>query len=173
MAKNDVKIVDKGGYLNIPTRNFPVQDRTSSGDTIIYPGDPVKILAGQSGNYVGHLATGDPQIGTDIVVGIAASTSTEESVTTDGTVNVYMPLPGVVYRCNAHTVGNIDTTAKLLALNFDCVTFDLTSTTFTVNEDEGSDENVHGLRIVGGNITAGTIDFTINPRCTILGDLNA
>ena len=172
MAKNDVKIVDKGGYLNIPTRNFPVQDRTSSSETAFYAGDALKILDGQSGNYVGRLATGDPAIGTDIVVGIAASNSTETS-TADGTVNVYMPLPGVVYRCNAHTVGNIDTTAELLALNFDCVTFDLTSTTFTVNEDEGSDENAHGLRIVGGNITAGTIDFTINPRCTILGDLNA
>lgn len=63
MAKNDVKIVDKGGYLNIPTRNFPVQDRTSSGDTVIYPGDPVKILSGEGTNYVGHLETGDPEIG--------------------------------------------------------------------------------------------------------------
>ena len=172
MAKNDVKIVDKGGYLNIPTRNFPVQDRTSSSDTIIYPGDPVKILDGQSGNYVGHLKTGDPEIGTDIVVGIAASTSTEESAT-DGTVNVYMPLPGVVYRCAANTAGNISTAAEILALTFDCVTFDLSGTTFTVDENEGSDEDVHGLRIVAGDITAGTIDFTINPRCTILGDLNA
>jgi hypothetical protein len=57
-----------------------------------------------------------------------------------------------------------------LEVTFDCVTFDFTGTTFTVNESEGSDENVHGLRIVGGNIAAGTIDFTINPRCTILGN---
>jgi hypothetical protein len=57
-----------------------------------------------------------------------------------------------------------------LGVTFDCVTFDLDETTFTVNEDEESDENGHGLRIVGGNIAAGTIDFIINPRCTILGN---
>jgi len=60
-----------------------------------------------------------------------------------------------------------------LGVTFDCVTFDLTDSTFTVDEDKGSDENGHGLRIVGGNIAAGTIDFTINPRCTILGNENA
>jgi hypothetical protein len=70
MAKNDVKIVDNGGYLNIPTRNFPVEDRTSSTDTVIYPGEPVKISAGEGGNYVGHLETGEPEIGADIFVGI-------------------------------------------------------------------------------------------------------
>lgn len=71
MAKNDVKIVDKGGYMNVPTRTFDVQDRTSSSDTVLYPGDPVKILAGEGGNYAGHLATGEPVIGEDIVVGIS------------------------------------------------------------------------------------------------------
>ena len=172
MAKNDVKIVDKGGYMNVPTRTFDVQDRTSSSDTVLYPGDPVKILAGEGGNYAGHLATGDPEIGTDIVIGIVATQSTETS-TADGTVEVYMPLPGVVYRCKATTVANINTAAKLLLLKNDCVAFDLTSTTFTVDENEGSDENVHGLRILDGDTTAGTLDFTINPRCTILGDKNA
>jgi hypothetical protein len=70
MAKNDVKIVDNGGYLNIPTRNFPVENRSASSDTVIYPGEPVKILTGEGDNYVGHLETGDPEIGTDIFVGI-------------------------------------------------------------------------------------------------------
>lgn len=106
------------------------------------------------------------------MVGIAASQSTE-TTTADGTVNVYLPLPGVVYRCKATTASNINTAAKLLGVTFDCVTFDLSTTTFTVDENETSDENVHGLRIVGGNISQGTVDFTINPRCTILGDLNA
>ena len=167
MAKNDVTIVDNGGYLNLPVRTFKVQDRTSSSDTQIYAGEPVKILAGEGGNYAGHLATGDPEIGTDIVIGIAKSDSTE-TASADGEVDVYMPLPGVVYRAKATTSTNLAT-----GILNDCVTFDLTDTTYTVDENEGSDENVHGLRILGYDSTAGTVDFTINPRCTILGDLNA
>jgi hypothetical protein len=86
----------------------------------------------------------------------------------NGTVEVFLPLPGVVYRCKATTPANL---ADGIVL--DCVTFDLNSTTYTVDENEGSDENVHGLRIVSYDATAGTVDFTINPRATILGDLNA
>jgi hypothetical protein len=163
MAKNDVKIVDTGGYSNVPTRTFLVDDRTTSSDTQIFAGEPVKL----STNFAAHLATGDPEIGTDVVIGIAASDSTETS-TADGTVEVYMPLPGVVYRCKAHTSTNL-----AVGIVLDTVTFDLTGTTYTVNEDEGTDENVHGLRILGYDATAGTVDFTINPRCTILGDQNA
>lgn len=170
MAKNDVEIVSTGGYLNVPVKTFKVQDRTTSSDTAIYAGEPVKILAGEGGNYAGHLATGDPEYGTDIMIGITKSDSTETS-TADGTVDVYMPLPGVVYRGNAHTPANIDTEAKALALWFDTVTFDLTGTTFTVNENEGSDENVHGLRMIDFDVDKGTIDFIIKTNVTIMGDL--
>lgn len=167
MAKNDVTIVDSGGYANVPTRTFKVDDRTTTSDTAIYAGEPVKIYGAQTGNYATHLATGDPEIGTDIMIGITASDSTE-TTTANGTVEVYMPLPGVVYRCKATTAANLADGILL-----DCVTFDLTSTTYTVDEDEGSDENVHGLRIVSYDTQKGTVDFTINPRVTILGDLNA
>jgi hypothetical protein len=167
MAKNDVKIVDVGGHSNVPTRTFLVQDRATSSDTQIYAGEPVKILAGEGGNYAGHLAAGDPEIGTDIVIGIAASDSTE-TTSASGTVEVYMPVPGVVYRCKAETATNL-----AVGIMYDCVTFDLSGGKYYVNENEGSDENVHGLRIIGYNTSAGTVDFTINPRCTILGDKNA
>ena len=70
MARNDVKIVkaDGGQYLT-----FDVQDTTSSSDTQLLQGEPVKV----SGNYVIHLATGDPEIGTDEMVGIVSKDSTE------------------------------------------------------------------------------------------------
>jgi len=167
MAKGDVKIVDTGGYAQIPVRTFVVDDLTTTSDTVIYPGEPVKIYGEEDGNYVVHLATGDPEIGTDIMVGIAASTSTA-TATAEGTVDVYMPLPGVVYRCKATTSTNLADGILL-----DTVCFDLTSTTFTVDEDEGSDENVHPLRIVDYDATAGTVDFMINPKVTILDGLNA
>lgn len=161
MAMGDVKIV--GGYTSVPTKTFKVQDRTSSSDTVIYPGEPVKLSGAEGGNYVTHLADGEPAIGTDIFVGIAASTSTETS-SADGEVEVYLPLPGLVYRCDANTSGNLAT-----GILMDTVTFDLSGTTYTVDENEGSDENVHGLRIIGYDSDAGTVDFIIKDEATLFG----
>jgi hypothetical protein len=55
----------------------------------------------------------------------------------------------------------MDTAAELLGLRGDTVCFDLTSTTITVDEDEGDDPNVHGLKIVGGDTAKGTLDFVL------------
>ena len=166
MAKNDVRIVHNP-YNSAATKTFLVDDQTTTSDTTIYPGEPLKIYGAEGGNYVTHMATGDPEIGTDITVGIAASQSTE-TTTAEGTVDVYLPLPGIIYECAATTPANLAD-----GILFDCVTFDLTGTTYTVNENEASDENVQGLRILDYDATAGTVQFTINPRGTILGDLNA
>jgi hypothetical protein len=139
-----------------------VDDRTTTSDTAIYAGEPVKIYGEEDGNYVYHLATGDPEIGTDIMVGITASDSTE-TATANGSVEVYLPLPGIIYRCKATTPANL---AEGIIL--DTVCFDLTSTTYTVDENEGSDENVHGLRIMGYDTTQGTVDFIIKSEAKIL-----
>ena len=156
MAIGDIKIVEPE---KLSTENWQVQDRTSSSDTVIYPGEPVKQAADGS-PYVIHLATGDPEIGTDIFVGIAASQSTE-TATADGSVEVYKLQEGMVLRGKATTAGNVDTAAKINALRGDCVTFDLTSTTYTIDEDEGNDNNVHGLIIMGGDPDKGTLDVRV------------
>lgn len=161
MAKNDIRIVDVGGANVTPVRTF----RTDANSTAIKVGEPVKV----SGNYVTPLATADPEIGTDRMVGIAASDSTH-TASVDGTVDVYIPIPGVtVMRAKAHTAANIDTDAKVLGLLNDSVTFDLTSTVYTVNEDEGDDPDVHGLLIVDGNVTEGTLDFVLKSGASISG----
>lgn len=162
MAFNDVQIVKEDGGTY---REFDVYDRTNSSDTVIYPGDPVKVT---DTNYVGHLATGDPEIGTDRMVGIAVTTSTE-TASVDGKVTVFIPASGQsIMRCNATTVANIDTIAKILAYKNNCVTFDLTSTTYTVDEDEASDPDVHGLVVVGGS-TDGYLDFMVQDRAMYAG----
>jgi len=128
----------------------------------------LKIYGEEDGNYVVHCATGDPEIGTDIFAGIAKSPDTA-TTTAEGTVEVYLPMPGVIYRCKATTAANLAD-----GILFDTVCFDLTVTTFTVDENEGSDENVHGLRILDYDADADTVDFVISPECTILGaGLNA
>ena len=161
MSKLDVKIVD-APYNVVPTIVCKVDDYTTSSSTQILAGEPVKLSAA-GGNVVVKLAAGDPEIGTDIVFGIAASDDTA-TATADGEVEVYAPLPGIIYRCKATTPANLAE-----GIRYDTVTFDLTGTTYTVDEDEGTDEDVHGLRIVDFDATNGTVDFEIKINATRYG----
>jgi len=158
MSKYDVKVIKDGGAEEM---EFDV----AASATIIYPGEPVK----KNGNYALHLATGDPEIGTDEMIGIATSQSTN-TASVAGKVRVLVAVPGkTIMRCKATTATNMDTAAELLGLMLDCVAFDLTSTTFTVDEDEGDDPNVHGLQIVGGDIAKGTLDFILQRPASLGG----
>ncbi len=161
MSKLDVKIVD-APYNVVPTIVCKVDDYTTSSSTQILAGEPVKLSAA-GGNHVVKLAAGEPKIGTDIVFGIAASDDTA-TTTADGEVEVYAPLPGIIYRCKATAPANLAE-----GIRYDTVTFDLTGTTYTVDEDEGTDEKVHGLRIVDFDATNGTVDFEIKINATRYG----
>ena len=152
MALADITIVDPAGQKFPPARQF----RTESGGTTINAGEPCKV-GGTGNNYVVPLGDGEPEISADVVVGVASTTSTE-TASADGVVDVLLALPGVVFRCDATTPANIDTDAELLAILNDRVTFDLTAGVYTVDEDEGDDAD-HGLRIIGGDIVNGTLDF--------------
>lgn len=165
MSKLDVKIVD-APYNVVPTIVCKVDDYTTSSSTQILAGEPVKLSAA-GGNVVVKLAAGDPEIGTDVVFGIAASDDTATAAA-DGEVEVYAPLPGIIYRCKATTPANLAE-----GIRYDTVTFDLTNTTYTVDEDEGTDEDVHGLRIVDFDATNGTVDFEIKINATRYGALVA
>ena len=157
MAKNNVQIVDTAGHGVVPTFTC----LTEAAATDIYAGEPVK-RGGTGNNFAVPLATGDPEIGTDIVLGIAAGNSTH-TASANGTVEVYMPLPGVIYRAKATTPANLADGVVL-----DRVAFDLTGTTYTVDEDEG-DDAAHGLIIVGYDADAGTVDFMLSVEASIIG----
>ena len=165
MAKYDVEIIKGSGGAVVL---LDVQDRTSSSDVLIQPGEPVK----QSGNYVVHVGNGEPVI-TAPMLGVSQKLSTE-TATADGKVPVQLVVPGkTILRCKVTTAGNIDTAAKLLLLMMDSITFDRTGTdpfTFRINEDEGSDPNVHGLFVVGGSITEGTMDVLLKDYATAQGE---
>jgi len=167
MAKNDIEIVDSAGLSRLPVKTLKVDDYTTSGGTQILAGEPVKISGAEGGNYAIQLADGEPAIGTDIVLGIAASNDSATS-TVDGTVDVYMPVPGAVYRAKATTPGNLADGILL-----DTVTFDLAAGVFTVDENEGTDEDVHGLRIIDFDTRTGTVDFEFKINATRYGDLVA
>jgi len=157
MAKFNVRIVDQAGHNVIPT----VKWQTEANATAIYAGEPVKLKAAGS-PYVIPLADGEPQIGTTTqVVGIAASDSTQ-TASADGSVEVYIPLPGVVYSAKAKTASTVDTQAELNALCGDNVVFDLTSTTYSVDAAAGNAAG-NGIQIIGGNPATTEVYFTIRP----------
>lgn len=157
MARNDVT-----QYLPGESYVASIPMKTQAAGTDIFVGEPVKL----SGNYVIPLADGDPEISADVVAGIAASDS-NHTASADGTIQVYLPSDSVVWACNATTPANMDTVAELTGILNDRVTFDLTGSTYTVDENEG-DNSDHGLRIVGGDISTGTVYFVIRQSGTML-----
>ena len=153
MSKGDWKIREP---KDVSTLTWQVQDRTNSSLTVtIKPGEMLKQSSDGS-NYVIPILTGDPEIGTDIVIGIAATESTE-TTTADGTVDVYMLTPEHTLEAKATTAANVDTAAEIVALQGDCVAADVTSLAQTIDENEGNDNNVRGLLIVGGNHEKNTL----------------
>lgn len=167
MAVQKVIEVIKRGYGVIPDAD--VDDRTASSVTAaINPGEPLKRIT-NTDQYVQPLATGDPEHGTDIFLGVATSVSTEGS-TTNGVVDYELCGPGTQLRGFATTAANINTQAKLIAIRHDFVAMDVTALTgtngdFTIDEDEGDDSNVHGFMIVDADIVKGKVDVV----CAISG----
>lgn len=163
--KGDITIV-RGATGDVI--EYPVDDRTTSSQTeTIKPGNPV---CQDNANYVEIVANGDPVNTTGAFVGIAQNESTETS-SAEGVVDVQLVIPMVtVLRGKATTPANIDTAAKLLGIISDAIAFDNTSNVITIDEDEGDDPNVHGLVVVGGSVTKGTVDVVVKPLATIFGN---
>lgn len=157
MAKGDIDVFDVAGKNSVPSKVY----QTEAAATAILAGEPVKLKAAGS-EFVIPLATAEPVIGTTTqVLGIAASDSTQ-TASADGTIEVYIPDPKVVWRAKATTPANIDTQAKLDALQNDNVKFDLGGGIYTVDENEGN-AAASGLQIVGGDPETGDVHFTIRP----------
>lgn len=164
MARGNIQIVDVAGRNTINTKTF----RTEAGATALAVGEPAKLKAAGS-EYVIPLADAEPVIGTTTkVVGIVASPSTH-TASADGSVEVYMPIPGMVYRAAAKSAAAVDTDAELAALLNTNVLLDLTSGVYTVDTATVA-AAANGVTIVGGNISAGTVDFIIRDSATLYGD---
>ena len=162
MATGDIRPYNTGGHSDIST----VTVQTEAAATDILAGEPVKLKAAGS-PYAIPLATLDLTIGTDTaMVGIAASASTH-TATADGTMEVYLPMPGAQWSMKATTPANIDTAAKLLALQNDRVVMTLAAGIYTLDENAG-DAATSAFYILGGNPATGEIYFNIRTDATIL-----
>lgn len=162
MALNDIRIMDVAGANVLPVRTYQV---ASGAVSSIKAGEPVIMTTIGTSQYAALAADADPTIGTDYLLGIAASTSTD-TVAAAGTVDVYLPLPGVVYRAKAKSAAAADTDTEIKALANKRTIFDLTSSVWTI-DTAAADGATNGLILTGtGDASKSEVDFMISVRAT-------
>lgn len=169
MAGKRFKIIDQGGHAVVPTVRFQTEANVAVG--AITPGMIVKWKSNGSPYVIPVVGT--HAIGTaTAIVGLVASTGTQTAAA-DGTVDVYMPLPGIIYQGFPSTDANVDTASELNALVGDRVAIEISATTdagnWTIDENAGESQTNPYL-IVGGDPTVPVVNFMIRNGATYLGD---
>lgn len=131
MAVNDIQKLGNAQFGSAGTRKYAV----AASATTIKAGEPVAVALG--GYVVTPMATNKPVVGTDYLVGIAASESTN-TASAAGTVEVEPLIPGQVYLMKPNVAATWDTQAEYDLLVGDRVLIDLTSSSYTILAADGS-----------------------------------
>jgi len=139
MAKNDITIFDDATYMP-GAKRFKVASGTTSS---INAGELVRKSLGQpyvSAWTIGVAASAlAPEVTTDVLAGLSMTTSTE-TASAVGEVDVLPIAPGVTYLCSPNDATQWNTQAKYDALVGDRVLLNYAVTTgvFTVLHTDGS-----------------------------------
>jgi len=131
MAIGDIKILDQSTMAGIGARKFLV----AAGATTINAGEPVAKALGAA--VVTAAATNTPVVATNYFAGVAATTSTQ-TASVAGEVNVYPLVPGVIYTIKPNSAAAFDTQAEYDALVGDRVLLDLTAGVYTILATDGA-----------------------------------
>lgn len=167
MSRLDIRPSARG-IAAIPTRTFQV---ASGAAASIKAGEPVALGATVGASqFVALAADADPvtpSSATRVLVGIASSDSTD-STTAAGTVEVYLPIPGTVWRSKTKSTAAADTQSEINALCNTRRVWDLTASVWTV-DDTTADAITSGLMIVSpGDPSGSYVDYIISLQATIL-----
>ncbi len=164
MATGDFYVKDNC-YNALPVKTWQVQPSATG----INPGEPVIVGATGSG-FVVAASSSQPLIGVSgSWIGLATKAGTHTS-SVAGLVDVQYFMPGVVYSGKALIAANVNTAAKILALEGKRVLSALVSGVFTV-DTAVTDANTNGLIIVGGNATTSEVYFIVRIGATYLGNV--
>ena len=144
--------------------------RVAASATRFYAGEPANFVGtntsgAASVNTVVVLTDTKPRVGTDSFQGIFAKDALVDSssTVTAQKTSVTVPIANVTrIRGRAKTAANVDTDTELLAILFDYVDFDLTSSVYTIDDTAAS--NASGLMIVDGNPVKSTLDVVVDSR---------
>jgi len=131
----DIQFYDEGQFGLPGSKKFTVASGTTSS---IKAGEPVlKALGNATGNVVSVFTTNKPEVATDFLAGISASTSTE-TTTAAGTVEVVPLVPGVTYLVSPKVAATWDTQAEYDALVGARVLLDVTNGVITILAADGA-----------------------------------
>lgn len=149
MALNDVK-VHFSPYDSVSSLTYIV----AASATTIKAGDVVSLETASGTGAVITIADASPTTTTAVtnglrVVGVAATTSTNTSGAA-GSVEVFQPLPGIIWKAKAKTASTADTQAEIDAKQNDCILLDVTAGVVTV-DFAASHSDASGIQVVGGN----------------------
>ncbi len=131
MATGDITIYDQSTIQ----QNGAKKANVAAAATTINPGEPIAVTLGAA--TVTAMATNKPVVGTDYLIGIATSTSTQ-TASAAGTVD-YLPIQnGLVYLISPKVAATFDTQAEYDALVNDRVLIDLTAGSYTILAADGA-----------------------------------
>jgi len=126
MAIGDIIVLDQSSYTGRGSRRYNVAHNA----TVINPGEPVARVLGATS--VTACATNAGQVGTDYIVGIAETTSTNVAGSSAGSVNVLPLTSQTTYLIKPNVAATWDTQAEYDALVGKRVLIDLTSSSYTL-----------------------------------------
>lgn len=161
---NKIFTIDKG-LQNTYQAQFVV---ASGGAATIASGTPTKSTeadATATGALI-PMVDGDGSVTAMRFGGIAKSTSTD-TASVAGIVDVWVPVPGIIYRGYAKSSTAADTQSEINVLMRKRVVFDLTTSNWTV-DTAAADALVNCVVIVGGMPQTSEILFYYSPKGTIL-----
>lgn len=135
----------------------------------IEQGTPTKTVdAAAASPYLGTTAAmvdGDGST-SQRFTGVAKNLSTD-TVAAAGTVDVWLPVAGLIYSCKAKTSTTADTQAEVDALSGKRVVFDLTASTWTIDA-AAADAVANCVTIIGGDYRTQTLDFVYSAKGSFL-----
>lgn len=140
----------------------------SGGSATIAPGTPTKTSASDASivGAVVPMVDGDGVVTAERFSGLAKSTSTD-TASAAGIVDVWVPVPGILYRAFCKVAGSANTQAKINALFTKRVVLDLTTSDWTV-DSAAADALVNCVVIVGGIPANDELLFVYSPKGTSL-----
>lgn len=131
MALGDITILEQNSEMGRGGRLYNV----AASPTLINAGEPVKRTLGAIA--VVPCATNAGMVGTDYIVGVATTTSTN-TTSAVGTVNVLPLTSGTTFLINPNVSATWDTQAEYDALVGKRMLLDLTSSVYTILATDGS-----------------------------------
>lgn len=148
----------------------------SGGAATIARGTPtqrVDVDAATATGAVIPMIDGDGDVGSaeGAFTGIAKNTS-DDTASAAGVVDVWVPVPGIIYRGFAKSATAADTQSEINVLMGKRVVFDLTSSDWTV-DTAAADALVNCVVIVGGIPTTSEILFMYSAKGTFIDNSTA